>query len=260
MANSNVLIVSCPRSGTHKLGTFFSESGYFYLREAYTHLYQNKNRPFIPDPAIDNWLNNMVKSSPVPVCLKVWLSQIYSPTLRVALTDKQLLNKFSNTVYLYRKNGLDIASSQTLARAKNVWTANADLKKDKIYLKPIQASEEDFDNALKEVFEQWYDFVTIPTHKTENEIWITYEDDIPSLKIDETENTEMPDKKSIISNWKNLEDIYNSKWAKKYNDLTEEIERRRSKTTNQWKALKAQTLILNSQTLKSLNALSFKKP
>jgi hypothetical protein len=238
MANNNVVIVSCPRSGTHKLGMFFSENGYFYMREAYTHLYESTKysnaNPWAPNQAIDNWMINMINTSPVPVCIKVFLHQLYNRNTRITIADRKLLGvHFPVTIYLYRKSGLDVATSQALANIKGVWSNNNNLKDDFIYNSPVNISIQDIETALKNIYNNWQELLALNFYSSEREAWITYEDDV--LLLNTKSNEIMPDKKNIIANWKELETYYNNKWVDKFNNLTNYIMDKRSNTISLWR-------------------------
>jgi hypothetical protein len=247
--NKNVAIISWPRCGTNKLGAWFNENGFLFLDEPFSLLRNNYIKksvdPFSstttevwrPNYSLDNWLLKLVATSPAPACIKVQLREIYDSLTRSCEADRLLLGTcFPLSVYLYRKSSLDVAASYFLARKKNVFTNDQNKVNSKTYNEKITITIDEFDKELTGLYNSWRNIIMLPIYKSEKEIWITHEDDLPSLEV--KTHKRMPEKKNIIENWQELETYYNDTWILKFNDLTDDIMDKREQTKDDWIAYK----------------------
>jgi hypothetical protein len=246
----NVMIVSYWRTGTTKLGLWFNENGFLFLDEPYSDFYQEYHYPridpitltsrsvFIANKKIDTWMLNMIRHAPVPVCIKIQLPHIYNIYERTTLIDKVFLyNCFPNALCLYRKDVHEIVTSNLLAKIKNAWTSQ-DVEKNKNYNDPVTIPLNDYIDELKGLYRQWSEYIYVPSFTANNEMWLTYEDDILPLQISKKQKP-MPDKTKIIANWDELVNFYNENGAKDFNALTELVMDYRERTKDNWAVFKA---------------------
>lgn len=248
----NTVIFSLPRSGSTKLAGWFSQNEFVCYGETYTEFNNNYHykhsgidynntkdfRSFLPDKKIDNFLAARIRSTPAPVCIKVQLQQLYNYHERTMIADRLFLrNSFPNCIYIYRKNAHELVTSLLLAEIKNVYDIYAATNAPNYY-EPVTIELKDYIDAAKDAYRYWSQLIYFPVFTGNNEMWVTYEDDILPLEFPDPDTAikPMPDKNNIITNILELQAYYNENLAKGFEELEIEYMRRREDSKQKWQA------------------------
>ena len=248
----NTVILSLGRCGGTKLGGWFSQNEFVYYGETYTEFFNNYHykhsgidynkikdfRTFSPDTEIDNFLEARILATPAPVCIKVQLQQLYNYRERTMIVDRLFLrNSFPNCIYLYRKNVHEYIISLLLARIKNAYI-NYYAVTNPNYYEPVTIELKDYITAAKHAYRYWSELLHFPVFTGNNEMWVTYEDDILPLEFPDPALAckPMPDKNNIITNILELQAYYNENLAKGFEELEIEYMRRREDSKQKWQA------------------------